>query len=143
MEKQVIQKAFHFYKGNKTSTATSLGIAIRTLENKLDKYEADAKAHLQRVDDAKREREAFSRRERGIPAGAQFDNSATPSRFDPRGKTEMPAIGLGTATEINEDNSTEPTQIHSAQQPMPLSERKEVQGVLSRAASQSGARKTR
>lgn len=39
IEKQVILKAFSFYQGNKTKTAQSLGIAIRTLDNKLLSYE--------------------------------------------------------------------------------------------------------
>lgn len=38
VEKEVILKAFSFYQGNKTQTAKSLGIAIRTLDNKLERY---------------------------------------------------------------------------------------------------------
>ena len=38
IEKQVILKALEFYQGNKTKTALSLGIAVRTLDNKLEKY---------------------------------------------------------------------------------------------------------
>lgn len=38
IERETIEKAFRFYQGNKTQTAASLGIAIRTLDNKLDKY---------------------------------------------------------------------------------------------------------
>lgn len=38
IEKEVILKALGFYQGNKTHTARSLGIAIRTLDNKLAKY---------------------------------------------------------------------------------------------------------
>jgi transcriptional regulator with PAS, ATPase and Fis domain len=38
MEKQIILKAFRFFNKNKTQTAKSLGIAIRTLDAKLDKY---------------------------------------------------------------------------------------------------------
>lgn len=41
MEKMVIKKAFQFYGGNKTLTAKSLGIAIRTLDKKLEEYAAD------------------------------------------------------------------------------------------------------
>jgi DNA-binding NtrC family response regulator len=43
IEKQVIQKAFSFYRGNKTATAKSLGIAIRTLDAKLEKYDKQDK----------------------------------------------------------------------------------------------------
>lgn len=38
-EKIIIQKAMSFYQGNKTQAARSLGIAIRTLDNKLKSYE--------------------------------------------------------------------------------------------------------
>lgn len=38
IEKQVILKAYRFFEGNKTHTASALGIAIRTLDNKLKRY---------------------------------------------------------------------------------------------------------
>lgn len=38
LEKAVIEKAMRYYEGNKTRTASSLGIAIRTLDNKLARY---------------------------------------------------------------------------------------------------------
>jgi DNA-binding NtrC family response regulator len=38
VEKQAILLALKFYQNNKTQTARSLGIAIRTLDAKLDKY---------------------------------------------------------------------------------------------------------
>lgn len=38
VEKEAIVKAYKFYHGNKTQTAKSLGIAIRTLDAKLDRY---------------------------------------------------------------------------------------------------------
>ena len=40
IEKIAILKAFDFFRGNKTQTANSLGIAIRTLDSKLEKYGA-------------------------------------------------------------------------------------------------------
>jgi DNA-binding NtrC family response regulator len=39
VEKQVIEKAYKFFQGNKTKTADALGIAVRTLDNKLAVYE--------------------------------------------------------------------------------------------------------
>lgn len=41
MEKEVILTAMRFYHGNKTHTASALGIAIRTLDNKLAKYRGE------------------------------------------------------------------------------------------------------
>lgn len=38
VEKEVIFQALSFYHGNRTQTARSLGIALRTLQNKLEIY---------------------------------------------------------------------------------------------------------
>jgi Bacterial regulatory protein, Fis family len=43
VERRYIEHRFKFFNGNKTKTAISLGIAIRTLDSKLEKY-AKAKA---------------------------------------------------------------------------------------------------
>jgi hypothetical protein len=43
IEKKIILRALEFYK-KKTVTAEALGIAVRTLEYKLEKYEKDAEA---------------------------------------------------------------------------------------------------
>ena len=43
MEKEVIEKSLRFYSGNKTHTANALGIAIRTLDAKLEKFGIDRK----------------------------------------------------------------------------------------------------
>ena len=45
-EKHIIQNALLFCRGNKTHTAKALGIAIRTLDSKLDKYEAEENERL-------------------------------------------------------------------------------------------------
>lgn len=41
IEKEVILKALNFYHGNKTRTAEALGIAIRTIDNKLARYRGE------------------------------------------------------------------------------------------------------
>lgn len=38
IEQQVIEKCLSFNHGNKTATAKSLGVSIRTIDNKLAKY---------------------------------------------------------------------------------------------------------
>jgi hypothetical protein len=38
IERETIKQALAFYRGNKTKTAASLDIAIRTLDYKLEKY---------------------------------------------------------------------------------------------------------
>lgn len=40
LEKKAILSAFRYYRSNKTLTAQALGIAIRTLDNKLELYES-------------------------------------------------------------------------------------------------------
>lgn len=41
LEKRAILSAYSYYRENKTATANSLGISIRTLDNKLEKFEMD------------------------------------------------------------------------------------------------------
>jgi ribonucleotide reductase alpha subunit len=41
MEKEVIVKAYRFFRNNKTATASSLGISVKTLDNKLERYEME------------------------------------------------------------------------------------------------------
>lgn len=48
IERSAIEKAYSFYRNNKTQTSKALGIAVRTLDSKLAKY--------QEIDDAKKER---------------------------------------------------------------------------------------
>ena len=38
MEKETVLEALKFYQGNKTKTASSLGISIRGLDGKLERY---------------------------------------------------------------------------------------------------------
>lgn len=38
MEKEMILSALKFYEGNKTKAAQSLGITVRTIQNKLSLY---------------------------------------------------------------------------------------------------------
>lgn len=78
MERQVILAAFRFYRGNKTATAQSLGIAIRTLDNKLEKYQADDKEQETRADATLNERNEFLKASRGI-AGAKPPAKPTPA----------------------------------------------------------------
>ncbi len=68
-----------FYKGNKTAAAQSLGIAIRTLDARLDKYKKEKEQHVTRNVEAQAKRDQLRARQRAIPGGAQFDTGATPS----------------------------------------------------------------
>lgn len=46
IEKDVILSALKFYQNNKTRTASALNIAVRTLDNKMAKYEKEAAEQL-------------------------------------------------------------------------------------------------
>ena len=41
VERQVIMAAIRFFHGNKSATANSLGVSVRTIQNKLDRYEKE------------------------------------------------------------------------------------------------------
>lgn len=114
VEKEVILKAFRHFRGNKTTTSNALGIAIRTLDNKLEKYELDGKAEKERYANDQRNREALLIRSRGtVPnnlVGAQ--NQAT----DGNGATPGPRM--------------EPAAQSAEKSALPLSERAKVQTVL-------------
>jgi len=43
MEKAIICFALRYYENNKTKTASSLGVSVRTIDNKLAKYEGREK----------------------------------------------------------------------------------------------------
>lgn len=66
LEKQAILMAFRFFRGNKTQTARSLDIAIRTLDQKLENYQNANK--IKEEADAKHEeqRRQFQLKQRGI-----------------------------------------------------------------------------
>lgn len=67
VERMVILKAFQFFKKNKTATAASLGISLRTLDNKLERYEMEAKLEEERQANEARKRTEFLIRQRGNP----------------------------------------------------------------------------
>lgn len=136
VERQVILMAFRFYRGNQTTTAIALGIDYKTLTNKLGKYrELDE----QRAEDDKHRdeaRDAFLRRQRGIPdhGPAPFiTNRPLPER----------AAQVKTNADPASRNGVESAPHVAEKQPVPVPERKEVQGVLPSHAPQGGSRKSR
>lgn len=85
LERDVILAAFKFYHQNKTTTAASLGIAIRTLENKLEKYAKEDEAAKEAAEDRDRKRQEYLDRARGIKP-AQWDTPASLSEMAQRAK---------------------------------------------------------
>lgn len=64
LEKQVIKKAYVHYK-TKIATAEALGISVRTLDNKLDRYEEEDKRHEAFLEEQDRKRAEILLRSRG------------------------------------------------------------------------------
>lgn len=126
LEQLVIQKAYKHYQGNKTATANSLGIAIRTLDAKLDKYEMneiDKEAqHAQRRND----REYQLARARGINPSFSVDGAFVQN-----------------GSQASEGLRPQPIINATAQQSVPLPVGKEVQEVLPKSASGNHSRKSR
>jgi hypothetical protein len=67
IEHQVIIRAYDYYKKNNAATARALGIDVRTLKAKLDKYDADGKERERLAEIRRQENENFLARSRGLP----------------------------------------------------------------------------
>jgi hypothetical protein len=136
MEKHCILAAIRFYRGNKTQTAGALGIAIRTLDAKLEKYEADTlredeKRVLDRI-----ERAATLDRMRGVEftrqntVGSAFQSQ--PAERNRQAEQKAASV-LNAPSGMGVESSARATTEHV----VPLPERKEVQSVLPRQAGQN------
>jgi hypothetical protein len=122
MEKQTILQAYRFYRSNKTQTAQALGIAIRTLDNKLEKYEADGKAREEREAGYEAQRQATLNRMRGIiPTETLQTHGQAMAETAPRVHVQ-------------------PAQESAEKHELPLSKPKEIQSVLPRQTASSGQR---
>lgn len=121
IERQVITKAMGFYGGNKTQTANALGIAVRTLDNKLTAYAEADEAIAKHEAARKNAKELFLRRSRGE---VMPDDSASHGAY--------------------QRNGVEPAQGTTPQHAMPVqNDRAQVQSVLPSQASASGSGKRR
>lgn len=135
IEKQVILKAFRFYRGNKTATAQALGIAIRTLDNKLEKYEADGQAEKVREENANRQRAEWLKRQRGT-VGTNIDDPATATHHATTNEgNSVPRPDAGVRVESPTETASQPV--------VSMPERAQVQGVLPKQAAQGSARRGR
>lgn len=140
IEKEAIQQAFKFYQGNKTQTAASLGIAIRTLDSKLEKYEAERIDHEKRMKDADEREKLFRDRSRGnVAAINAAANSSIRSHSQPTQEARTIQNGDGTSSGLRMESSQEVTSEHA----MSMSKREEVQGLSSRPASSSNTKRAR
>lgn len=67
IEERAIRSAFHYYKGVKTTTAQSLGISVRCLDDKIKLYMKKDEDERVRQEARKRKAEEFLARARGVP----------------------------------------------------------------------------
>lgn len=128
IEKRVILDAFKFYQGVKTVTAQSLGIAIRTLDAKLEKYKLDDAQEKERQDGELEKRREFLKRQRGsFDGGNQDIHDSSAIKAGPAVDHAGAGVHLESAIGV------------TAKHAVPLPERKEVQSVSPQLASKSGA----
>lgn len=121
IEKQVVLKAFRFFGNNKTTTANALGIAIRTLDSKLEKYKEEIDSDKERESHERIRREDFLKRSRGpirdANGAAIISGEKSPGA---RAADHSP----------DQRSYVEPASELSPQQSMPMHEQQKVQKVL-------------
>ncbi len=134
MEKQCILAALRFYRGNKTQTASVLGIAIRTLDNKLEKYDADFKRYTERFEADRRDREDQLARHRGLTI-TQQNSVGSAHQIAPRSQANGETANSGIRAQ--------PTFEAPPKHAVPVSQPKEVQSVLPKHANRDSQRRGR
>lgn len=132
LEKSAIFEAMKFFQNNKAATARALGIAPRTLDNKLEKYAAEDKERVSFDDEQRKERESFLQRQRH---GALADTGGNIPSASGVAKTGIgPKTGAPGESHISNGASTrldaQPVAQVPAQQNVSVSQREEVQSVL-------------
>lgn len=135
MEKSCILAALRFYRGNKTQTAHALGIAIRTLDHKIEKYEADAKAEEERKKQSESDRQAILNRMRGIPNQNGYGfippiNSNPTVANANNGQSHQESDASSSVVKTDPGVRIQPASNAPAQPAMSMSQRQEVQSVL-------------
>lgn len=127
IERQVIQLAYKHFQGNKTTTSRALGIAIRTLDTKLDKYVSEDIKYKETLEDVRRKRFEHLARQKG-----------NYNQFNPNYTSKI----TGTL-ESSPASGVQPSPEASSQPPLPVSKRDKVQGVLLNETPTHSARKHR
>lgn len=127
VEEQVIKSAFIHYGKNKTATANALGISVRTLDGRLEKYELDEQERKRREEQDAKQRAQFLDRQRGIIPNPYRENEyearERAKALEAQRRSESVS---GTQTGVH----LEPVKEIPAQQSVPVQKRDEVQKVL-------------
>lgn len=132
MEKHCILAAFRFYRENKTQTSIALGISVRTLDTKLEKYTLEAQRHADFEAEDRIKRADLLDRMRGKQITEQYGvgHSINQDPFMARAPARAQAVvqnGSSAGTGIH----AQPTTEIRSELPLPVSQRQEVQSVLS------------
>jgi hypothetical protein len=122
VEKAVIQQAFAHFKKNKTQTALSLGIAIRTLDTKLASYETPAPNKDTRSQLLKRVKAAMIHFRQDINRVSQVMYLSV--------EQVKECVREITSQETSRGLGVEPALKVSEEQPLPVRKPTEVQEVL-------------
>lgn len=135
VEKQAILLSYGHFRQNKTATANALGISIRTLDNKLERYEAEEK---EAKDNAEQERT------RGAEQLARF-RGQQPATYIPSGAANegTESAGPGHVPHGAEGDGSQSTIDAATQPPLPMPERRQIQEMLPRQATGTGHGKRR
>lgn len=145
VERQVILAAFRHYRGNKTATAQSLGIAIRTLDNKLAQYEGDDKKEKLAHELNAQRGQDFLARQRGFTTsvdGAVIPIEGGQARVysgPPRGAEKSESNGESAEAGLSMESASEAP----AQPSVPLPVGAEVQSVSSKHAARNRSERRR
>jgi hypothetical protein len=108
LEKMVIRKAYRFYHQNKVATANALKIAVRTLDNRLERYDQEDATYEQQAIDTRDRRREHLLRARGF----------------------APDQLAGQARQTTAEPVLEPALDVSETQAVPVSEQQTVPGLL-------------
>lgn len=137
MEKMIIIEAYRFFRSNKTATASALGISVRTLDNKLEKYEQEQVEEKERYENEVRRRQEFLLRQRGNPP----NNIGIP--YTPTAPHVSGALQAKSSAHAHAGVHLESIANASEKPAVSLPERTEVQKVLPKQPSPSGKGKGR
>jgi hypothetical protein len=148
LEEMAVRQALQYCQGNKTAAASALGIAVRTLDNKLEIYaEKDRRMKAVESERAKQQKE-FSERCKGVVPAVldgrpKFVRQPAPEVRPLKAPEPVPAPGIEQkadekapeAVREHSDGATtglcvEPPKETPKEPEMPLPKREEVQSVL-------------
>ena len=152
LEKMAIKTALKFHHFNKAATARSLGIAPRTLDAKLEKYEYEDKEKVS-TDAKQRESHAeFMHRSRNGRLAATAEVAPVDQRYNggftrTDSPTSKPAPSeareQAVSNGVTEGARVEPAAGVTPESEMPMPQRKEVQSVPPKHSSQGSHNRRR